>query len=66
MRCPECQNHSTQIFDSRPVEDNTQRWRRYECRKCGERFTTKEFYQKDIDLIYEVLEKLNIDLSAYQ
>ena len=37
----ECQHLNTRVFDSRVNEDGT-RWRRRECKDCGERFNTLE------------------------
>ena len=60
MKCPNCDNHCTIIKDSRPVNDDTQRNRRYECAVCDEgsnRFSTIEIYKgvrtADSELIEE-------------
>ena len=40
MNCPECFSTNAYVYDTRQFE--TYRWRRYECKDCGHRFTTKE------------------------
>lgn len=40
MKCPEC-NGKLAVFDSRLRANNTT-WRRLECVKCGERYTSVE------------------------
>jgi transcriptional repressor NrdR len=42
MKCPTCQNNSTRVLDSRPVDDSRSIRRRRECEACGFRFTTFE------------------------
>lgn len=42
MKCPTCQNNSTRVLDSRPVDDSRAIRRRRECEQCGYRFTTFE------------------------
>jgi len=42
MRCPFCHFADTQVFNSRPTEDNTAIRRRRECPNCDARFTTFE------------------------
>jgi transcriptional repressor NrdR len=42
MKCPTCQNNSTRVLDSRPVDDYRAIRRRRECEQCGYRFTTFE------------------------
>lgn len=42
MRCPFCTSSSTQVLESRVVEDGHVLRRRRECEKCGKRFTTYE------------------------
>ncbi|HLS09797.1 transcriptional regulator NrdR [Lentibacillus sp.] len=42
MRCSNCQNKSTRVLDSRPIEDGRSIRRRRECERCGFRFTTFE------------------------
>ncbi|PLR81499.1 transcriptional regulator NrdR [Bacillus canaveralius] len=42
MKCPSCQNNSTRVLDSRPVDDSRSIRRRRECEACGYRFTTFE------------------------
>lgn len=48
MKCPICQNKSSRVIDSRPVDDNTAIRRRRECEKCGHRFTTFERMEMNI------------------
>ncbi|EIJ79221.1 transcriptional regulator NrdR [Bacillus methanolicus PB1] len=42
MKCPSCQNSSTRVLDSRPVDEGRSIRRRRECENCGYRFTTFE------------------------
>ncbi|WP_368652300.1 transcriptional regulator NrdR [Ornithinibacillus sp. 4-3] len=42
MKCSNCQNKSSKVLDSRPIEDGRSIRRRRECEKCGFRFTTFE------------------------
>lgn len=42
MKCSNCQNKSTKVLDSRPIEEGTAIRRRRECGRCGFRFTTFE------------------------
>lgn len=42
MRCSNCQNKSSKVLDSRPIEDGRSIRRRRECENCGFRFTTFE------------------------
>lgn len=42
MRCPACNENSTRVLDSRPVEEGRTIRRRRECEKCSHRFTTFE------------------------
>lgn len=50
MKCPACQNNSSRVLDSRPVDDGRSIRRRRECEACGYRFTTFEKVE-DIPLI---------------
>ncbi|WP_071460342.1 transcriptional regulator NrdR [Bacillus massilinigeriensis] len=42
MKCPACQNNSTRVLDSRPVDEGKSIRRRRECEACSYRFTTFE------------------------
>src|SRR5690625_1723824 len=42
VKCSNCQNKSTKVLDSRPIENGRAIRRRRECEKCGFRFTTFE------------------------
>ena len=42
MKCSNCQNKSTKVLDSRPIEEGRSIRRRRECEECGLRFTTFE------------------------
>ncbi|MFD1851914.1 transcriptional regulator NrdR [Oceanobacillus bengalensis] len=42
MRCPNCQDKNTKVFDSRPTDEGRSIRRRRECEECGFRFTTFE------------------------
>ena len=42
MKCPACQNNSTRVVDSRPVDEYRSIRRRRECESCNYRFTTFE------------------------
>lgn len=42
MKCPACQNNSTRVVDSRPVDEYRSIRRRRECERCNYRFTTFE------------------------
>ena len=48
MKCPECGSENTQVLDSRP-KPSGRRWRRYRCRECLTRFTTKELYDFEVE-----------------
>lgn len=50
MRCSNCQNKSTKVLDSRPIEEGQAIRRRRECERCGFRFTTFERIE-DVPLI---------------
>ncbi|MBM4762518.1 transcriptional regulator NrdR [Bacillus sp. B15-48] len=50
MKCPACQNNSTRVLDSRPVDEGRSIRRRRECEACSYRFTTFEKVE-DIPLI---------------
>ncbi len=45
MKCPFCDNHDTQVKDSRPSEDGSTIRRRRFCPACNSRFTTFERVQ---------------------
>jgi transcriptional repressor NrdR len=42
MKCPFCDNDSSQVLESRTVEDGKATRRRRQCDHCGKRFTTYE------------------------
>lgn len=42
LKCSNCQNKSTKVLDSRPIEEGKTIRRRRECERCGSRFTTFE------------------------
>ncbi|MEY3196723.1 MAG: hypothetical protein RLZZ59_89 [Pseudomonadota bacterium] len=42
MKCPFCENHDTEVKDSRVIESGGQVRRRRYCSKCKQRFTTLE------------------------
>ena len=42
MKCSNCNNKSTKVLDSRPIEEGASIRRRRECEQCGFRFTTFE------------------------
>lgn len=42
MRCPYCNNNSTKVLDSRPINEGKSIRRRRECDSCGRRFNTYE------------------------
>lgn len=42
MKCSNCDNKSTKVLDSRPIEEGRSIRRRRECDRCGFRFTTFE------------------------
>lgn len=46
MKCPFCEQHDSFVVDSRWAETKGVTRRRYECRDCGERFSTHETYNK--------------------
>lgn len=50
MKCPTCNNNSTRVLDSRPVDEGRSIRRRRECEACSYRFTTFEKVE-DIPLI---------------
>tara|TARA_E500000178_G_scaffold336859_1_gene375374 strand:- start:870 stop:1331 length:462 start_codon:yes stop_codon:yes gene_type:complete len=52
MKCPFCNNHETQVKDSRPTEDGSSIRRRRSCPACGSRFTSFERVQlRDLTVI---------------
>ena len=44
MICPLCNENNSRVIDSRQF--GYVRWRRYLCRACGQRFTTREYEYK--------------------
>lgn len=42
MKCSNCNNKSSKVLDSRPIEEGRSIRRRRECEECGFRFTTFE------------------------
>jgi transcriptional repressor NrdR len=42
MRCPNCENQTTRVIDSRDLEGGSTIRRRRECESCSYRFTTYE------------------------
>jgi transcriptional repressor NrdR len=42
MQCPYCREVDCRVIDSRLVSDSTVTWRRRECDRCKQRFTTYE------------------------
>jgi transcriptional repressor NrdR len=42
MRCPQCENDTTRVIDSRDLENGSTIRRRRECEACAHRFTTYE------------------------
>ncbi len=61
MRCSNCQNKSTKVLDSRPIEEGRSIRRRRECEQCGFRFTTFERIE-EVPLI--VVKKMAPDRST--
>ena len=51
MRCPFCNSSNTRVTDSRPVENDVATKRRRNCNNCGERFTTFERIQLQIQFV---------------
>ena len=49
MLCPYCNHHETKVTDKRDSEGLTRR--RRECLKCGERFTTYERVELELNVI---------------
>lgn len=54
MRCPTCRSHKGRVLDSRPREAGI--YRRRECDKCGERFSTMEVDE----VMLEKMKKLSL------
>lgn len=48
MKCPFCNNESTQVLESRTLDNGSGMRRRRECGKCKKRFTTLETVKKSI------------------
>ena len=47
MNCPNC-GGKTRTIDSRDRDEGNMTYRRRECRKCGERFTTFEIAEENL------------------
>jgi len=47
MKCPYCGHEEDKVVDSRSSKEGEAVRRRRECLKCGERFTTYEYIEKD-------------------
>lgn len=47
MKCPACSQDDDRVLDSRPARDGEAIRRRRECAKCGERFTTYEYIERN-------------------
>lgn len=42
MTCRKCASRKTKVIDSREIDGGAIVWRRRECKRCGERWTTYE------------------------
>ncbi len=47
MTCPHCKHSRSRVIDSR-AQPNEPTYRRRQCLKCGERFSTAETYSAEI------------------
>jgi len=47
MKCPACSHDEDRVLDSRPAREGEAVRRRRECAKCGERFTTYEYVERN-------------------
>lgn len=47
MNCPFCKKGKTEVINSRKGKGDHEVWRRRECSKCGEVFTTDESFSYD-------------------
>lgn len=61
MQCPFCSSDQISVTNSRPTGRSTQIWRRRNCQKCGEFFTTYE----GIDLSYLIVIKKSGKTQKY-
>ena len=49
MQCPYCGERDTRVLDSRPAEMKIRR--RWECTRCGRRFTTYEIVERPLLMV---------------
>ncbi len=47
MKCPFCKSIKTEVINSRKTTDEVGVWRRRKCLKCGEIYTTTEYFSHD-------------------
>ena len=47
MKCPFCKSSKTDVVNSRKTSDSRGVWRRRKCLKCGEIYTTTEYFSHD-------------------
>lgn len=47
MKCPFCKSIKTDVINSRKTNDEVGVWRRRKCLKCGEIYTTTEYFSHD-------------------
>ena len=47
MKCPECGSENTVCIESRAIKEGCRCRRRYACRSCGHRFSTREMYVEE-------------------
>ncbi len=47
MKCPFCKSLKTDVINSRKTNDELGVWRRRKCLKCGEIYTTTEYFSHD-------------------
>ncbi len=64
MKCPACGKlRGSKVFDTRPKAGGTENWRRREC-PCGERFTTYEIGENELNQMKHRLAAFNTFLKA--
>lgn len=56
MKCPKCGCWETDVKDSRPSKDATERNRRHVCKNCLFAFSTVEVYKSDADKLRSLAE----------
>ena len=61
MACPKCGHTKSGVVDSRKCADGIRR--RRECENCGERWTTYEFPEEDMQVIKKIGKQMGIKMG---